>query len=346
MSHEELITHLQSKRRDIAADQPVAIEIFKPEDALGVSLAYYEIYGESFPVGHVYDPEEVVRRNATENQYTVVARTPKGEIVGLAGLFRHAPNKDVYEAGQLMVLKSYRSGEVAKKISSLLLDELPLQHNIGVIFAEAVCNHPVSQQLAYMKGLLPTGLALECMPADVYASEGNASRNVSLLLMFAVKNDVNHTVYLPEIYQRFIVDLYKTVGLQRTYAAGRNLTEKTKLNEFFLPDAKLIRLTIEKAGIDFSSVIDGIENRVGQETLIQTYLNLGDKAAPEAIKLLCKKGYIFGGLLPLWFGSDGIIMQKLIREPAWEKIRLRHKESKKMLNYLRNDYDCLMSETI
>jgi len=343
MNHEELITYLQSKRSVIAADQPVTVELFKPEDALGVSLAYYEIYGESFPVNHVYDPEEVIRRNATEDQYTVVARTPKGEIVGLAGLFRHAPNKDVYEAGQLMVLKSYRSGEVAKNISSLLLDDLPLQHNIGVIFAEAVCNHPVSQQLAYIKGLMPTGLALECMPADVYASEGNVSRNVSLLLMFAVKSDINHTVYLPEKHERFIVGLYKSLGFQRTYAAPKKLTEKTKLSEFFLPDAKLIRLTIEKAGTDFSSVIDGTEDRVGREILIQIYLNLGDKASPEAINLLGERGYIFGGLLPLWFGSDGIIMQKLIREPDWKKIRLRHKESKEMLSYFRNDYDNMMS---
>ncbi len=339
MNRKKLIEGLQAKKTVVEAGQDVVVGLFKPEDALGVSLAYREIYGDSFPIEHVYDPEEVAKRNETEDQYTVVARTPKGEIIGLAGLFRHAPNKDVFEAGQLMVFKSYRSGEVAQEIVSLLLVDLPRRLGLEVVFVEAVCNHPASQQLAYTKGLMPTGIGLECMPAEAYATEGDVKRNVSLLLMFRVNKDQNHKVYLPPSYTKTMWGLYEKLGLSRSEGVGTNLSGKTAVEKFLLPDAKFARLTVEKAGTDFLGVIVDIEKNVGGAGLIQTYVNIGDPSAPQGVNLLRERGYIFGGVLPLWFGSDGIIMQKLPREPEWDGIRLHYKESKKLLEYLRADYN-------
>lgn len=338
MSRIKLIERLKAEKTVIEAGQDIVVELFKAGDALGVSLAYFEIYGDSFPIEHVYDPEEVIKRNATEDQYTIVARTPKGEIVGLAGLFRHAPNKDVYEAGQFMVLKSYRTGSVSKNISSQLLGDLSVTLGIGVVFAEAVCNHPVSQKFAYNDGMRPTGIGLECMPAEVYSTEGKVTRNVSLLLMFSIHKDKSHQVYLPKIYAKHINGLYKKLGLARREGASVDFEGETVFEEFVLPDAKFGRITIEKAGTDLSQVTDDLEKKIGEGGLTQAYMNLGDKTVGKAVTLLRAKGYIFGGLLPLWFGSDGIIMQKLPSEPDWSQIRLHHKESSELLEYFRADY--------
>lgn len=341
MSRVKLIERLQAEKTVIEAGQDVVVELFKPSDALGVSLAYFEVYGDSFPIEHVYDPEEIIKRNATEDQYTVVARTPKGEIVGLAGLFRHAPNKDIYEAGQLMVLKSYRSADVGKKISSKILGNFSVNLGIDVVFVEAVCNHPISQQLAYNEGFRPTGIELECMPAKVYSTEGKVSRNVSLLLMFSIYKDRSQQVYLPEIYAKYINGLYSSLGLVRREGTKADLDGETVFKEFLLPDAKFGRITIEKAGTDLSQVLNDFENKVGVGGVSQAYINLGDKAVGEAVTLFRKKGYMFGGVLPLWFGSDGMIMQKLPGEPDWSQIQLHDEGARDLLEYLRADYSKL-----
>lgn len=334
----QLIKRLGAAKRMIDPDQDTVVGLFCDEDALGISLLYYEIYGDSFPVEHVYDPEEVKQRNHTDDQHTLVARTPGGDIVGMAGLFCHAPNRNVYEAGQLMLLKSYRHTRVSTDINRSILGELPETLDLSAIFVEAVCNHPVSQAMAHKQGLRATGLELECMPAGVYSKEGGVVRNVSLLLMFKVRKHNAMPVYMPEPYAEFMGRLYGQLGLERRNVPGDALTGITEFEEFLLPDAGIARITVNKAGTDFGRVLHDLEIRVGKETLVQIYLNLGDRACPKAVGLLREQGYFFGGLLPLWFESDGLIMQKLPREPDWEEVHLHDADAKAMMAYLRQDY--------
>ncbi|UZP68121.1 GNAT family N-acetyltransferase [Desulfovibrio mangrovi] len=339
MSRERLIANLRAVRSEIEPGQEVEVGLFREEDAQGIALAYLEIYGDSFPIEHVYDPAEITRRNASDDQYTIVARTMSGDVVGLAGLFRHAPNPDVYEAGQLMVLKTYRSSHVAAEIARNTLGIQARNLGLPVVFGEAVCNHPVSQRLAHQEGMLVTGLELECMPAAAYAKEGGVFRNVSLLLMFSVYKRQRCTVYLPSQYEDFLKSLYTGMGLVRDHAGAEPLSGGTESSEFLLPDAGLLRLTISRAGEDFQSVVADAEHKVGECGLVQCYLNLGDPAAPDAITMLRERGYFFGGLLPHWFGPDGVVMQKLPEQPDWDALRLYGKEAKAMCDYIRQDYE-------
>ena len=72
-------------------DRPV-VDLFRPEDAPAIVRCYREIYGENFPMTYVYDAGKVVEHNQGEDHYTVVGRLPDGDIAGIVGLFRSAPN--------------------------------------------------------------------------------------------------------------------------------------------------------------------------------------------------------------------------------------------------------------
>ncbi len=338
MGLDRLIKHLKAEKKVIETDQDAVVALFRDEDALGVSLLYYEIYGDSFPVEHVYDPAQVKLRNRTDEQHTLVARTTKGDIVGMAGLFCQAPNQKVYEAGQLMLMKSYRHTRVAAELGRSALGTLPETLGLSAVFVEAVCNHPVSQAMAHKQGLRATGLEIECMPARVYAKEGGVVRNVSLLLMFKVLKDNGVSVYLPQPYVEFMIQLYGQLGLERKNLAGEAPAGATDSDVFLLPDAGIARITVKKAGTDFNRVIQDIEARAGKQSLVQVYLNLGDHACPRAVDLLRGQGYFLGGLLPLWFESDALIMQKLPREPDWNGLHLHDREAEKMKDYIRHDY--------
>jgi len=334
MSRETLIARLREARREIEPDQEVEVGLFRPEDALGVSLAYLEVYGDAFPIEHVYDPDEVVRRNATDDQYTIVARTGRGEVVGLAGLFRHAPNPDVYEAGQLMVIKAYRNSHVGQAIAHETMGVQRRALELPVVFGEAVCNHPASQRLAFAEGLDCTGLEVECMPAKTYEVEGGVSRNVSLLLFFSTLRPSPCAVRAPEPYGGILRELWDRFGLVRDPLDAQPLAGDTQWSEFLLPEAGLCRLTVPRAGADLAAVAAGAEERAGT---VQVFLSLGDPAVDQAVALLREQGYFFGGLLPHWFGPDGVVMQKTPREPDWEGIVLYGKRAKAMRDFVRTD---------
>lgn len=342
MQREAVIARLREARREIEPGQEVTVGLFRPEDALGVCLAYLEVYGDAFPVAHVYDPAEVIRRNAGADQYTVVARTPRGEVVGLAGLFRNAPNPEVYEAGQLMVLRQYRDNRVGAAIARQTIGTLPRELGLSVLFGETVCNHLAPQRLFLQGGLACAGLEVECMPAKAFKAEGGEVRNVSLLLMFAVHVSRPCAIRVPEPYCGILGELCGRFGLVRTPLAPQPLAGETEWTEFLLPEAGLSRLTISRAGADFGGVVAGAE---GRATIVQACLNLGDPGVDEAVALLRDRGYYFGGLLPHWFGPDGLMMQRPGQrpgqEPDWDAMRLDGDTAMAMRDFVRADQEAV-----
>ncbi len=339
MGRDELIRKLQDSHREIEPGQDVTIELFRPEDALGVALAYYATYGDTFPLEHVYDPKEIIRRNATDDQYTVVARTPRGEVVGLFGLFRHAPNPGVYEAGQLMVLKSYRKRGLSTEFSLVAHDKLPKQLRIPVVFLEAVSNHTVSQRIVLPRGLAFTGLEVECMSSGVQAKENDGARDISLLLMFKVFEKTSRDVHAPEPYRTFCETMYAELALPRVFSSAAALSGDTLASPFFIQKTGLMRLTVTRAGRDFGAVVSAAEAKAGPQGVLQIFLNLGDGGAPQAAAVLRDRGYFLGGLLPFWFGADGLLMQKVGQEPDWDAIQCVDLKAAAIRDMVREDFE-------
>ncbi len=339
MGRERLIRKLLEARREIEPGQDVSLGLFRPEDALGIALANYETYGDAFPLEYVYDPEEIVRRNATDDHYTVVARTPGGDVVGLCGLFRNAPNPDVYEAGQLMVLKNYRKREVGTELYKAALSSLPRRLRIPVLFGEALSNYTASQRLCHSEGLVFTGLEVECMPSRVYAKECGVSRNVSLFWMFKVFEHTAREVHPPEAYRAFCDAIYAEMELPRVVVPASTLTGDTLASQFYLQENGLLRLTVTRAGRDFGEAVSAAEARAGDQGVVQVFVNLGDAAAPQAVDMLRGRGYFFGGLLPFWFGSDGLLMQKVGQEPDWNAIQVCGPKAAAVRDMVREDFE-------
>ncbi|WP_051202690.1 GNAT family N-acetyltransferase [Desulfovibrio aminophilus] len=339
MDRKELIRTLEESRREIEPGQDVGIEPFRPEDALGVALAYHEAYGDAFPLEYVYDPAEIARRNASGDLHTVVARTPKGEVVGLFGLFRPAPNPEVYEAGQLIVLKSYRKRNVATALSVEALDNLPVRLGLPVMICEALTNNVASQHLSEVKGMTFTGLEVECMPSLASAKADGPARNISLLLMFKVFDKSACAVHLPEAYRSFCQAAYAEMNLPRTILPGASPAGDTVVaSRFVLPEIGLVRQTVQRCGKDLGELVIASEAAAGERGLVQVFLNLGDAAAPQAVEALRDRGYFFSGLLPYWFGADGLAMQKVGREPDWEAIQVCGPKADAVRVMVREDF--------
>lgn len=67
---------------DIEAGQKFIIDRFRPEDAEGIAHLFFAEYGAGYPFDTFYVPERIREENEKGNINSVVARTPKGEIIG------------------------------------------------------------------------------------------------------------------------------------------------------------------------------------------------------------------------------------------------------------------------
>ena len=73
--------------------------------------------------------------------------------------------------------------------------------------------------------------------------------------------------------------------------------------------------------------------------VIQVWLNLAWPWINTAVLDLQTRGYFLGGLLPRWFDTDGMLMQKIIGRPNWEGIQLYFDRAKKLLEWVRTDWE-------
>jgi len=337
MRREELLERLEKAYTPVAEGQEVEIGLFRPEDALGLSLLYYDIYGRDFPLDLVYDPEELVRRNAGDAQYTVVARTPRGEVVGSVGMFRGGANPEVFEFGQLNVLEGYRRSHLALELSRFILHKTAVDVGVPVLYVEGVCNHAVSQRLAVQEGFVPTGLEVECMPASAYQAQGAPKANVSLVLLFLLRSRKGGLCHLPARYHEAAAETCTLLGMDCGFSEEGRMTGTTESSVFTIDEGSLVRLSVPHAGEDFAKVVEQTTALASGRGVMQVYLNLGDAGAVEAANLLREQGFFYGGFLPGWFGDAGLVLQKTWSTPDWEAIKLYGKRAKALLEYIRTD---------
>lgn len=342
MTRSEAIARLQAENYEIQPGQKVTVGPFEPRDALGVTRCYYQVYGGSFPLDHVYLPDELIQRSQSDGQHMFVARTDSGDIVGLGGIFRSAPGSGIFEVGQLMVLKSYRMTRVAVELCRFAIETLAPSLGLNVIYSESLCNHVMSQKLATFFGFDDHSLELDVLPPEAFESEQQVGGRVALLQQFRVYRDISHTVYLPAKYREILQELYDGQPWQRTLAEATRQPpqpETSRVHFSKIPDVGFYRFGIESVGQDIDSVLAGIEEESAAFRTRQAQVNLADPAAEQVVDALFRKGYRFGGLLPLWFDRDALFLQQIDGEPHWDGVRIKTPRAHRILDLIRKDWE-------
>lgn len=328
---------------DISPDERITIDTFCPDDARGVGELFRSVYGEDYPVKLVYAPELLIEAFENRANVPAVARSSKGTIVGYLSLFRSAPSTTVYEAGQGLVLVEYRKHGIARLMNFYLAEEMAPAYDVDCAFGEAVCNHPYMQKAWENVGAIETALEIDLMPAEAYAKEGSATGRVAALHMTRMYRPMIQTVYLPHEYEeamRFIYDGFNSGATLVKATDGSPPGENTSVECQFFPFASVTRLTVRHAGQDFQSVLGRYEaDALGKGMIvIQVWLELSRPTVSSLIAHLRNRGYFFGGILPRWFGEDGILMQKVTVRPNWEGIHLFSPRAERILEYVKVDW--------
>ncbi len=328
----------------IEPGQEWEIDLFREEDAEGVCNLFISVYGKDYPIKTYIDPVLLTEANRRGDVISSVARTEKGDIVGHNALFQSAPYKGIYESGAGLVHKNYRGGKgIFTGLFVHSLDVGVKSFNVELAYGEPVCNHVISQRLSYSHGLVTMAMEIDLMPAEAYSKEASSEGRVTTTLNFRTFIPKRHTVFIPQIYSKSIRFLYSEFDDQRDINISRGSPEpgsRTRVDIQVFEFARVSRLAIWDMGEDFEDVIQGIEEDLNKRgiTVIQAWCNLGSPSTGWAVDVLKNRGYFFGGVLPRWFDTDGMLMQRLFHEPFWDSIMLYYERDREILSMIKDDW--------
>lgn len=339
----EALKRLALEQWSPAEAEVFTVDYFRPSDAPGIARLFYAIYGEGYPVDTYYLPERLIEENRRGAIRSVVARTSSGDIVSHVALYRSSPpNPNLYEYGVGLTLPAYRSTMAFARANQLLI-QLIGHDGIDAFYGEAVCNHVITQKLSRQTQAIETALQPALMPPDAYETKQSATGRVGCLVFFRVARDIHRVLHISDRYEtaiRFILD-------------GLNLDRELIHRKSEQPDscceidvkrfdyAGVARCTITAPGKGMEEKLAGVERQLRSEkyALIQFFIDLGKPWSCTVVEKLHSHGYCFGGLLPTWFGDDGLLMQKHFVDPDFDSLHIYSERGRNIAAMVRRDWE-------
>ena len=334
----------QLKNDFIKPGQDWQVDLFRPEDAEGVTLLFRSVYGAGYPIRAYVEPDLLRTENAAGHIISSVARTTNGDIVGHNALFQSAPYKKIYEVGAGLVHKEYRGGHgIFTEIVAHNIEAGRTLFEVELVYGEGVCNHVFSQRLGRKLGLLTRAIEVDLMPAAAYTQEQSAQGRVSTTLNFKTLKPHPHTVYLPPLYEQQLRFIYDSMDDQRNLILADQALSvkiKTQLKTEVFSFAGVARVAVIEVGSDLIETLKDEEQRLQKEgvEIFQVWLKLASPDVGAAADCLKESGYFLGGVLPRWFDEDGLLMQKIKGEPNWEEMQIHFDNDRKIVDLVRDDW--------
>lgn len=330
----------------IEPGQPCQVDLMRPEDAEGVARLFQAVYGQGYPIRAYVEPERLREENAAGRIISSVVRTARGQIVGHNALYRSAPFTGLYEMGAGLIHPAYRgSRDLFVRLVSHSQEVAAVKFAVEAIFGEAVCNHLISQKLLSRLGYTVHALEVDLMPASAYEKEKSAPGRVATVLGFKTIMPRPHPVYIPSAFASPLHFIYRGLDDQREFLPSEAVpppgTPRTRLDVEVFDFAQAARITVHEAGADLKEVIHQQEAQLTDKgvQVIQVWLDLSWPWIGWAVDGLRANGFFLGGLLPRWFDADGLLLQKILKRPAWESIKIQQGRSQHLLEKVRQDWE-------
>lgn len=328
--------------KSIKNEADYRIDTFRPEDAHGVGDLFRSVYGEDYPIKLAYSPSALIAAFEKGENIPAVARTSSGKVIGYEALYRSAPNPNLYEAGQGLVTADIRGKGILQRINDYLINVLLPTLDAEGVFGEPVCNHIYSQKTWSSVNTVETAIEVDLMPAETYETEASATGRVAAVLAFRMHRHRKQKIILPACYSSQIESIYANLHEHHDFEmAGNELPVfASNIGIQVFDFAKVARMTVRDIGPDLDAVLSQQEEALKERGIIvfQAWLSLSSPFIGHAVKVLRTHRYFFGGILPGWFGADGLLMQKVMQTPNWKGIHLFSDRAKRILDFVHKDW--------
>lgn len=316
---------------------------FEPADGPGVARLFYAIYGDGYPIDTYYIPERLSEENRRGTIRSVVARTVSGDVVSHVAFYRSSPpNPNLYEYGVGLTLPGYRPTMAFFRVTQLLM-KLVGHDGIDGFFGEAVCNHITTQKLSKHAQALETAVEPALMPARAYETEQSAAGRVGCMVYFRVDVDCRRRLYLPACYRDDLGLIMDGLNLDRELIdADNNLPYSGgEIDVKRFDFAGVARCTVTIPGAGLAGRLAELERELQSAgyALSQIFVDLGKPWSGGIVEQLRNAGYSLGGLLPVWFGDDGLLMQKHFVDPDFDGMKIYSDRGRRLVELVRRDWE-------
>ncbi|MFD1624472.1 ATP-binding protein [Azospirillum griseum] len=307
---------------------------FRPVDAPGVARCAWLAYGYTKPDDHLYDPPELVRRNADGLMASVVALDESGTVVGHSCLdfssLPHAP-----EATDLVVAPVARGNPILVQRLLQALNDIARERGCLGALANAVTAHTVSQRGALRFGGVPIHVHLASVSTEWEltpgSSGGGAVRQSEVAFYIPFHPGPPRTVYAPARHRDVIADILTATGEPVTLADPAAVAIPDQPTELTVESGLLawghVLMTVKVYGRDAVAVIAGFLRRFCADGVATVLLELplGDPATAVMADSIERLGFSIAGVFPNAPepGGDTLIYQYLnnvIPDLAGERI--------------------------
>ncbi len=166
---------------------------------------------------------------------------------------------------------------------------------------------------------------------------------ISLLDGFVLLQNRPDVIYLPARYGAQIREIYGWTGLDRTFLADTTSEQElaamaeTALEVKLIGESGVVKMEVESMGAHFYERLSDAEQENSDIHSYQLILPLWLPGVSAAVEIAHREGFFFGGLLPLWFDRDALLMQKVSGTPDLAKPLLYTDEGKAVMDMIRAD---------
>jgi len=313
-----------------------------------VGFVFRSVYGDDFPVKDVYEADTLMREITAGRVTAFLAYDHQGSPAGYVSIFKSAPNPRLWEAGNMVVHPAYKFSILSSQLAKLYFDPAILAEiECDGIFGEAVTHHYASQIGSVKSGMRDCAIELDLMPGNSFKEHPEiATRRVSCVFNFLEVSEPSQTVYVPAEYYETLQKLAQPLK-PRTFLladAALPLTGSTSSQDTYFAAAQIWKISVSEIGADWQPFLDQllVDAANKQVVSLQVVINAALPCSAAAIGFMRERGFFLGGLLPRWFGSDGLLMQKVLGPtPDFDCMKLYSKTAKELLSFIRADREAV-----
>ncbi len=313
------------------------------ETAQQVGEIFRVLYGEEYIYPYVYEPELLVGEIDKGNLLAVLASDRQGKSAGYVALAKSTTNPRLWEERSLVVDPMYQYTNLSSVLANYFINMSVCQRvAIDCMFAEAVCHHYFTQIVCVKAGWVSCALVLDALDKSIFKDHQQEKGRVASLQLYWEINEQPEIVYLPVEYAHILKQLAVPLKPRTFRISKMELPNEgtTVWQEQYNPANQSWKVIIQEIGTDWAVFLTEILSQAIERKAIsvQIILNAACPYLGAAVKLLRDRGFFLGGLVPHGFGTDGLLMQKVLRkEPDYEGIKLYDKTAKELLAFIRTD---------
>ncbi|MFL5899094.1 MAG: hypothetical protein ACJ76D_11645 [Solirubrobacterales bacterium] len=311
-----------------------------------LARAIEAVYGQSYDVRWVYDPEEVGRRIAAGTYVSCVAESPAGELLCHIGMSLAAAGDAVAHSGQAVTLPAARGQHLFTRTKGWLMD-WARERGLAGMYSEATAAHPYSQKANIDLGAHETGFLLGWIPSSVSndAAAGRRGRQSAALFYTKLNDGEERSVYAPQRHREVVGRTLALCELRGELAEPPSqceLEERSELHVEVDGDHDLALITVHSPGADLEEAIGAERHHLfHHRNLDAVYVDLPLERPATALVAdhLERLGVSYAGIFPNpRTDGDVLRMQSLHRvRVRADDVAVASDHGRELLEYVLSD---------